>query len=124
MRISKTILHLFCLLVDSEKVKASISSSFSCSGKAPGYYADMSSSCSSYLLCLGYSLSRGMIFSCPQGTKFQQRTLVCDHAHSVNCPDSSKYFENNTKIWKKKKIDLEKKGKTEKKVAAAERKKR
>merc|ERR1711874_164522 len=73
---------------------------FNCSGLSPGYYADISTSCRSYLLCMvGSSRTRGMLFSCPQGTKFQQRTLVCDHAHSVNCQDSTKYFKNNHKIW-------------------------
>ena len=71
------------------------SSVFTCSGKAPGYYADISSSCNSYLLCMGTSRSRGRLFSCPQGTKFQQRTLVCDHAHQVNCEDSEKYYKNS-----------------------------
>ena len=42
-----------------------------------------------------------MLFSCPQGTKFQQRTLVCDHAHQVNCEDSEKYYKNNENIGKK-----------------------
>jgi hypothetical protein len=50
---------------------------------------------------MGFSMSRGILFSCPTGTKFQQRTLVCDHAYSVNCQDSQKYFRNNERIGKK-----------------------
>jgi hypothetical protein len=73
----------------------------SCSGKVPGYYADISTSCTSYLLCMGTSMSRGIMFSCPTGTKFQQRTLVCDHAYAVNCGESQKYFRNNERIGKK-----------------------
>ena len=46
-------------------------------------------------------MSRGMMFSCPQGTKFQQRTLVCDHAYAVNCDESQKFFKNNERIGKK-----------------------
>ena len=88
-------------------LQSSVSAEFTCSGLSPGYYADMSSSCSSYLLCMGSSMSRGMKFSCPQGTKFQQRTLVCDHAHSVDCQNSYNYFRNNLNIWETNKIDLE-----------------
>jgi hypothetical protein len=50
---------------------------------------------------MGTSMSRGMLFSCPLGTKFQQRTLVCNHAYEVNCKDSKKYFQNNERIGKK-----------------------
>ena len=50
---------------------------------------------------MGTSMSRGMMFSCPPGTKFQQRTLVCDHAYAVHCDEGQKYFKNNERIGKK-----------------------
>ena len=40
----------------------------------------------------------GMAFECPQGTRFQQRTMVCDHEHLVECHQSAKYFHSNLRI--------------------------
>ena len=39
---------------------------------------------SRYLLC-SPSTVLGIQFSCPPGTKFQQRSLVCDHENNVQC---------------------------------------
>lgn len=40
----------------------------------------------------------GMAFECPRGTRFQQRTMVCDHQHLVECHNSAKYFHSNLRI--------------------------
>ena len=40
----------------------------------------------------------GMAFECPAGTRFQQRTMVCDHKHLVECQNSEKYFHSNLRI--------------------------
>ena len=39
-----------------------------------------------------------MAFECPAGTRFQQRTMVCDHEHLVECQNSEKYFHSNLRI--------------------------
>ena len=39
-----------------------------------------------------------MAFECPRGTRFQQRTMVCDHEHLVECHQSAKYFHSNLRI--------------------------
>ena len=39
-----------------------------------------------------------MAFECPQGTRFQQRTMVCDHWHMVNCESSSQFYDANLRI--------------------------
>lgn len=39
-----------------------------------------------------------MAFECPGGTRFQQRTMVCDHQHLVDCFDSEQYFHSNLRI--------------------------
>ena len=37
----------------------------------------------------------GQAFLCPEATRFNQRTLVCDHAFRVKCSDSSSFFHRN-----------------------------
>jgi hypothetical protein len=37
----------------------------------------------------------GQAFLCPEGTRFNQRTLVCDHKFRVTCSDSSNFFHRN-----------------------------
>lgn len=39
-----------------------------------------------------------MAFECPRGTRFQQRTMVCDHEHLVQCHNSEQYFHSNLRI--------------------------
>ena len=34
-------------------------------------------------------------FLCPEGTKFNQRTLVCDHSRMVQCDEASSYYHKN-----------------------------
>lgn len=34
-------------------------------------------------------------FLCPEGTRFNQRTLVCDHAERVECQEASSFFHRN-----------------------------
>ena len=40
----------------------------------------------------------GLLFSCPEGTRFQQRTMVCSHWHMVQCRDSDKHWHLNLRI--------------------------
>ena len=37
----------------------------------------------------------GQAFLCPEGTRFNQRTLVCDHHFRVSCSESSNFFHRN-----------------------------
>lgn len=37
----------------------------------------------------------GQAFLCPEGTRFNQRTLVCDHQFRVSCSESSNFFHRN-----------------------------
>ncbi|XP_059083053.1 uncharacterized protein LOC131880427 [Tigriopus californicus] len=70
--------------------------SFSCKFRAPGYYSDMETNCTVYQMCT----ERGgrQAFFCPEGTKFNQRSLVCDHTRNVECSEASKYFYKNVVI--------------------------
>ena len=40
----------------------------------------------------------GQAFLCPVGTKFNQRTLVCDHEDRVKCSQASRFFHRNVII--------------------------
>ena len=40
----------------------------------------------------------GRGFLCPQGTKFSQKTMVCDFAKRVKCEQSSNFFHRNVII--------------------------
>ena len=42
-----------------------------------------------------------MVFQCPGGTKFQQRTMVCDHWNHVKCQLSDQYYAANLRIGQK-----------------------
>jgi hypothetical protein len=37
----------------------------------------------------------GRPFLCPEGTRFNQRTFVCDHAYRVKCSEASNFFHRN-----------------------------
>jgi hypothetical protein len=43
----------------------------------------------------------GMAFECPGGTRFQQRTMVCDHYNQVKCEQSAKFYHSNLRIGQK-----------------------
>lgn len=43
----------------------------------------------------------GMAFECPGGTRFQQRTMVCDHWNQVKCSLSDQYYAANLRIGQK-----------------------
>ena len=49
-----------------------------------------------YHLCTRHG--GGMTFQCPEKTMFQQRTMVCNHEHMVNCSLSEKYYDTNLRI--------------------------
>ena len=40
----------------------------------------------------------GRGFLCPMGTKFHQKTMVCDFAKRVKCEQSSNFFHRNVII--------------------------
>ena len=50
-----------------------------------------------YRMCMSRGTG-GQAFLCPEGTKFNQRTLVCDHAAKVKCHQASSFFHRNLVI--------------------------
>ncbi|XP_011298833.1 uncharacterized protein [Fopius arisanus] len=70
------------------KTTPSTISSFSCRGRDTGFYADVDSNCEVYHTCDNHG--NKFTYYCPKKTKFCQETLVCDHAHLVNCKNAEK----------------------------------
>uniref|UniRef100_A0A182R5S7 Chitin-binding type-2 domain-containing protein n=1 Tax=Anopheles funestus TaxID=62324 RepID=A0A182R5S7_ANOFN len=70
--------------------------SFSCSGRAAGYYADVETGCQIYHMCDG--LGRQFSYACPNTTLFQQRMLICDHWYMVNCSKAESNYAANLLI--------------------------
>ncbi|KAL1461808.1 hypothetical protein WDU94_013679, partial [Cyamophila willieti] len=73
--------------------------SFSCTGRAPGYYADVDTGCQVYHMC--DDGSRHYSYSCPNTTLFHQRMLICAHWYQVNCTHSEHDFDANLLIGQK-----------------------
>ncbi|XP_034835538.1 putative uncharacterized protein DDB_G0286901 isoform X2 [Maniola hyperantus] len=67
--------------------------SFTCSGKDPGYYADVETNCQVFRVCTLGSTYNYQSFICPNGTLFNQAVLVCDWWMKVNCKKSRELVE-------------------------------
>ncbi|XP_030373962.1 mucin-5AC isoform X2 [Scaptodrosophila lebanonensis] len=70
--------------------------SFSCTGRPAGYYADVETGCQIYHMCDG--LGRQFSYTCPNTTLFQQRMLICDHWYMVNCSKAESDYAANLLI--------------------------
>ena len=46
-----------------------------------------------YHLCTSRGGRRA--FFCPEGTRFNQRSLVCDHERRVECAEAGEFFHKN-----------------------------
>jgi hypothetical protein len=68
--------------------------SFSCAGRADGYYADQEARCQAYHMCASdtkYS------FLCPNETLFSQIQLTCDWYNIVDCDKAHTAYDLNIK---------------------------
>lgn len=66
--------------------------SFSCSGRDFGYYADIYSDCRGYFIC-NPATGETHAFWCPEGTIFDQPTLIClAPAESSPCEEAPSYW--------------------------------
>ncbi|XP_013793541.1 basic proline-rich protein-like, partial [Limulus polyphemus] len=81
---------------------------FSCFGRPYGFYADIKNQCKIYHVCKPVTDAAGNVmrylrysFVCPNQTVFDQRGLVCTHAHlAVQCSTSHKYLYVNENFGK------------------------
>uniref|UniRef100_A0ABD2WUD4 Chitin-binding type-2 domain-containing protein n=1 Tax=Trichogramma kaykai TaxID=54128 RepID=A0ABD2WUD4_9HYME len=75
--------------VDYPAYKRLPRTSFSCSGKDRGYYADEEAGCQVFHVCdSGHTSS----FLCPIGSLFSQRLLTCDWWTKVPCSETKKHY--------------------------------
>ena len=61
-------------------------------------FTDVSNSCYSYILCYSNTYTKGIMFNCPPGTRFEQKTLVCHHENAVTCGDSRQDFRRKESL--------------------------
>merc|ERR1719356_193808 len=114
MRAHRTIRLALLFLAFAVVVAKGDSAGITCVGREPGYYADPGSQCHRYLLC-SPSTVLGIQFSCPPGTKFQQRSLVCDHENNVQCGEIDLEDEEEVLEVEEEEVEEEPRRKREKK---------
>eukprot|EP00096_Caligus_rogercresseyi_P004786 TRINITY_DN1927_c0_g1_i1.p1 TRINITY_DN1927_c0_g1~~TRINITY_DN1927_c0_g1_i1.p1 ORF type:complete len:110 (-),score=24.96 TRINITY_DN1927_c0_g1_i1:258-587(-) len=68
--------------------------SFSCDGRPYGYYADPSTNCQVFHICLGDGDVK-WTFLCPNQTIFNQEYFVCDYAINVDCGSAESFYTLN-----------------------------
>merc|ERR1711953_1306656 len=68
--------------------------SFSCDGRAYGYYADPSTNCQVFHICLGDGDIKWS-FLCPNQTIFNQQYFVCDYAINAECNNAESFYSLN-----------------------------
>ncbi|CAG4986914.1 unnamed protein product [Colias eurytheme] len=74
--------------------------SFTCAGKAPGYYADQEANCQVFKVCTAGATYGFQSFLCPNGTLFNQAVFVCDWWMNVNCGKSQEFINKNPRFGK------------------------
>lgn len=86
-----------------------IDTSFDCSGRAYGYYADVKNQCKVYHVCspktdeFGVRFYEHFSFVCAEGLIFDQRKITCvpSREASHQCSDSERYFEKTSEQFHK-----------------------
>ncbi|GLV42197.1 uncharacterized protein CBL_03784 [Carabus blaptoides fortunei] len=72
-----------------------VDTSFTCAGKAAGYYADLESRCQIFRICTTGSVDAFNSFLCPNGSLFNQAVLTCDWWPNVDCQGSAAHYNKN-----------------------------
>ena len=81
-------------------LKTQLKTSFSCEGKAYGYYADVDNKCQVFHICLPIEDDAGAVietahwsFICGNQTIFDQATLTCNHeADALSCAEAPSLY--------------------------------
>jgi hypothetical protein len=81
-------------------LKTQLKTSFSCEGKAYGYYADVDNNCQVFHICLPIEDDAGAVietahwsFICGNQTIFDQATLTCNHeADALSCAEAPSLY--------------------------------
>lgn len=86
-----------------------IDTSFDCTGRSYGYYADVKNQCKIYHVCspktdeFGVRFYEHFSFVCAEGLVFDQRKITCvpNKEASHECSDSERYFEKTSEQFHK-----------------------
>ncbi|EFA06939.2 hypothetical protein TcasGA2_TC009890 [Tribolium castaneum] len=106
--------QLLTLPSNATSIRLDISDSFSCDGRAYGYYADVENDCQIFHVCLPITYSDGhnqtfrWSFICPEDTVFNQEIFTCTRSdEAMDCADSPRYYGLNTNFGEELEGDLE-----------------
>ncbi|CAL8082930.1 unnamed protein product [Orchesella dallaii] len=78
--------------------------SFTCEGRAPGFYADVEAGCQVFHRCTDDPWYTGQVrvimdsFLCPNGSLFNQQILSCDWWGNTDCNGSAEFYEINQQL--------------------------
>ena len=74
--------------------------SFLCSGRVQGYYADPEADCQAFHVCanLGDGDLTKYSLLCPNGTLFNQQYFICDWWFNVDCSLAEEFYSLNEDI--------------------------
>ncbi|XP_050722871.1 U-scoloptoxin(01)-Cw1a-like [Eriocheir sinensis] len=88
---------LVVALVVVVTLEAAQETSFSCTGRSYGYYADVEAECEMFHIC---NNNVKWTFRCPNQTLFNQQYLVCDHTANVDCSAAASLYSVNDDFGK------------------------
>ena len=75
--------------------------SFLCSGRVQGYYADPEADCQAFHVCANLALDDELTkysLLCPNGTLFNQQYFVCDCWFNVDCAATEQFYSLNDEL--------------------------
>merc|ERR1712086_217228 len=87
----KTVVYIAALVIGQDLQEIPTDLSFSCDGRAYGYYADPATNCQVFHICLGERDIKWS-FLCPNQTIFNQQYFVCDYAINVECASAESFY--------------------------------
>jgi len=90
---------------DSSSIRENIIDDFSCEARPYGYYADVANECQIFHICYPVTYADGeeelfkWSFICPNGTIFDQSSLVCSFPlDALPCEEAPNFFEGPDSI--------------------------
>lgn len=93
------------LPADSSSIRENIVDEFTCDARPYGYYADVANECQIFHICYPVTYADGeeemfkWSFICPNGTIFDQSSLVCSFPlDALPCEEAPNFFEGPDSI--------------------------
>lgn len=70
-----------------------VTSTFNCTGRSPGFYADLTFECTLFHKCDKDDLR--LSYQCGSGTAFNQQYRMCDWIQNFDCNEAEKWYYLN-----------------------------